>query len=50
MQLSRQYNNQILITHSPYFLNNIDNYSQVKRISISNNISNLREITHDEVA
>lgn len=51
MQLSRQDNNQILITsHSPYFLNNIDNYSQVKRISISDNISNLKEITHDEVS
>jgi len=51
MQLSRQNNNQILITsHSPYFLNNIDNYSQVKRISISNNASNLREISHEDVS
>lgn len=51
MQLSRHDNNQIVITsHSPYFLNNIDNYSQVKRVSISDNISNLKEITHDDVS
>jgi len=50
MELSRQQNNQIIITsHSPYFLNNIDNYSQVKRVSISDNVSNLREISHDKV-
>lgn len=50
MELSRQQNNQIILTsHSPYFLNNIDNYSQIKRVSISDNISNLKEITHDEV-
>ncbi|UTB31769.1 MAG: ATP-binding protein [Methanobacterium sp. ERen5] len=51
MQLSRINNNQLIITsHSPYFLNNIDNYSQVKRISISNNVSNLKEITHEQVS
>ena len=51
MQLSKQANNQIIIaSHSPYFLNNIDNYSQVKRISISDNISNLMEITHKQVS
>lgn len=51
MQLSRSGNNQIVITsHSPYFLNNIDNYSQVKRISISKYGSKLKEITQEQVS
>ena len=50
MELSNQSNSQVLLTsHSPYFLNNIENYSQIKRISIKDSISNLREVSHDEV-
>lgn len=50
IDISRQDNNQILLTsHSPYFLSNIDNYSQVKRISIENDVSILKEIKHSKV-
>ncbi len=50
IDISRQDNNQVLLTsHSPYFLSNIDNYSQVKRISIENDISALKEIKHSKV-
>jgi len=50
IDISRQDNNQILLTsHSPYFLSNIDNYSQVKRIYIENDVSNLKEIKHSKV-
>ena len=50
MELSNQSNSQVLLTsHAPYFLNNIENYSQIKRISIKDGISNLREVSHNEV-
>lgn len=50
LELSNQSNSQVLLTsHAPYFLNNIENYSQIKRISIKDGISNLREVSHNEV-
>lgn len=49
IKLSSQNNQVILISHSPYFLNNIENYSQLKRVSLVSNISNLKEISHDKV-
>lgn len=45
MDLSRKSNNQVFITtHSPYFVNNTNNYSHIKRIFMRNNISYLKEI------
>lgn len=50
IDISNQSNNQIIITsHSPYFLNNIENYSQLKRISLLNYFSILKEVKHAEI-
>ncbi|WP_048190509.1 ATP-dependent endonuclease [Methanobacterium sp. SMA-27] len=52
IDLSAMKNNQMILTsHSPYFLNNIkkEKYSQIKRVSIDNNISKLKEIRGDEL-
>lgn len=43
-------NNQIILTsHSPYFLNHIENYSQLKSVSLVSNISKISEISHSEI-
>lgn len=48
--LSEERNNQIILTsHSPYFLNNVKNYSQIKRIYINRNNSVLKELTNDYI-
>lgn len=48
--LSEETNNQIILTsHSPYFLNNIKNYSQIKRVYINGNNSVLKELTNDYI-
>jgi len=48
--LSEEMNNQIILTsHSPYFLNNVKNYSQIKRIYINGNNSILKELTNDYI-
>ena len=45
-ELSEEPNNQIILTsHSPYFLNNVKNYSQIKRVYIKENTSVLKELT-----
>jgi putative ATP-dependent endonuclease of the OLD family len=50
MELSQERNNQILLTsHSPYFLNNVNNYSQIKRVYINGNNSILKELTTEYV-
>lgn len=50
-ELSGKKSNQVLITsHSPYFVNNITNYSQVKRIFMKNNRSILKEISGEDVS
>jgi len=50
MNISNKVNNQVLLTsHSPYFVNNIEDYSQIKRISLIDNKSQLKEITQDEI-
>lgn len=50
MELSKGDNNQIILTsHSPYFLNNINNYSQVKRVYINRNTSVLKELSTEYI-
>lgn len=50
IDLSNIPNNQILLTsHSPYFVNNIENYSQIKVVSLNNNVSKVKEIEHAEI-
>ena len=50
IKLSEKENSQVILTsHTPYFLNNISNYSQIKRISLNNGVSNIYEITQEEV-
>lgn len=49
ISLSR--NNQVFVTsHSPYFVSNIRNYSQIKKISINNGVSSLCEISHNSLS
>jgi putative ATP-dependent endonuclease of the OLD family len=44
-------NDQVFVTsHSPYFVSNIQNYSQIKKISINNGISTLCEISQDKLS
>ncbi len=54
IELSSKENNQLILTsHSPYFLNNIENkkYSQVKRIYLDEmGVSKLNEISTDEIS
>jgi predicted ATP-dependent endonuclease of OLD family len=48
--LSEQSNNQIILnSHSPYYLCNISNYSQIKRISILQGVSELKEMSHHQL-
>lgn len=35
----------VLTSHSPYFINNIKNYSQIKRVDIHNGISDIKQIS-----
>ncbi|KKH98176.1 hypothetical protein EO95_18330 [Methanosarcina sp. 1.H.T.1A.1] len=49
--ISLSQNDQVFVTsHSPYFVSNIRNYSQIKKISINNGISSLCEITHENLS
>lgn len=42
---------QVFVTsHSPYFVSNVQNYSQIKKISISRGISSLCEISHENLS
>jgi predicted ATP-dependent endonuclease of OLD family len=48
--ISLSKSDQVFVTsHSPYFVSNIQNYSQIKKISINNGISSLREISHTDL-
>jgi putative ATP-dependent endonuclease of OLD family len=48
--ISLSKNNQVFVTsHSPYFVSNIQNYSQIKKISINNGVSSLCEILHENL-
>ena len=40
----------ILTSHSPYFLNNVASYSQIKRVYMESVISNVSQITDSEVS
>ena len=40
----------ILTSHSPYFLNNVENYSQIKRVYMQGVISSVAQITEFEVS
>jgi len=40
----------ILTSHSPYFLNNVTSYSQIKRVYMESVISNISQITESEVS
>src|SRR3989344_5688176 len=45
IKLSEKHNNQVVLTsHTPYFLNNISNYSEIKRVAIENNHSKIYEL------
>jgi predicted ATP-dependent endonuclease of OLD family len=49
-ELSKSQNTQIVITsHSPYFLSNVDDYSEIKRLSFSNQKSLLMEISREKI-
>jgi predicted ATP-dependent endonuclease of OLD family len=49
--ISLSKNDQVFVTsHSPYFVSNIQNYSQIKKISINSGISSLCEISHENVS
>lgn len=51
IDISKKDNNQVMITsHSPYFVNNISNYSEVKRVSINKNKSIVTEVNHSEIS
>lgn len=51
IELSEKENSQVLVTsHSPYFVNNIKKFSQVKRIQMEYNISVLNEINKDYIS
>lgn len=50
IKLSKKHNNQVVLTsHTPYFLNNISNYSEIKRVSINNGYSNIFELSQEDV-
>ena len=50
IEISRKNNVQSMITsHSPYFINNTDNYSQLKRVGLKDNYSYIKEISQSEV-
>jgi predicted ATP-dependent endonuclease of OLD family len=49
-KLSMRANNQVVITsHSTYFLNNIQDYSELKRTSLVNHYSKINEISQQQV-
>lgn len=49
-ELSRIKDSQVIITsHSPYFLNNINNYSQIKRVYLEGAKSLIGQIDKDEI-
>lgn len=49
-EMAKNANSQVLITsHSPYFVNNVDNYSQIKRVVRKGGGSNILEISEKEV-
>lgn len=49
--ISLSKNDQVFVTsHSPYFVSNIQNYSQIKKISIDEGISSLCEISHNDLS
>jgi len=48
--ISEKGDNQVLVTtHSPFFINNIRNYSELKRVGILEQVSCLNEITHEDI-
>lgn len=48
-ELSRNCDSQIILTsHSPYFLNHLDRYSQIKRVSKKSGISSVSWISDEE--
>jgi predicted ATP-dependent endonuclease of OLD family len=43
-------NSQVILTsHSPYFINNVEKFSQIKRVYIENNVSSVAEVTDKEI-
>jgi predicted ATP-dependent endonuclease of OLD family len=50
IKLSQKENNQILATsHSPYFVNHINKYSQIKVVSMNEKRSQINQISQDDV-
>ncbi len=49
-ELSKNKDSQVILTsHSPYFLNNVANYSQIKRVYMDNGQSRIGEINSNEI-
>jgi len=49
-EISESANSQVILTsHSPYFINNVERFSQIKRVYIENNVSNVAEVTDKEI-
>lgn len=49
-EISKTVDSQVIIaSHSPYFLNHIEKYSQVKRVYMDGNVSHVAQISEDEI-
>ena len=49
-EISKDADAQVILTsHSPYFLNHVSQYSQVKRVSMDGNISNVSQVSEAEI-
>jgi len=49
-EISRDADSQVILTsHSPYFLNHVSQYSQVKRVYMDGNTSNVAQISEAEI-
>lgn len=50
-EIADSINSQVILTsHSPYFINNVEKFSQIKRVYIEKNISNVAEVTDQEIS
>jgi len=49
-EIANSYDAQIILTsHSPYFLNNVEKYSQIKRVYMDNVISQIAQVSDKEI-
>jgi len=49
-EISESTGSQVILTsHSPYFINNVERFSQIKRVYIEDNVSNVAEVTDKEI-